>query len=352
MSADLRLNDFMNSETPERLDAAAPPTAISRRLKMTLAVVIGLGALGGLAIAWLAVTAPDRPDVDTSGKTMTVVVDKANESEVDEAELLAKKLANPSIITNYFNEHPPAEADHPLEPAIEVARRGLEIGRETIRDYTAVMHKQERICGKLLPKEVVELKIRYDSIASGMEQSPMSVYVKFLAPKKMAGREVIWKKGRNDDKLTVHEYVFGRNVQLDLSPTGMLASRGNRYPLTEIGFETLVLRMIEKGTRDLKHGECEVNLNRTAKINGRDCTMIEIVHPVEREHFEFHIARIFIDDELNVPLRYAAYSWPTEPGGEPVLEEEYTYTDIQLNVGLSDIDFDYNNPDYNFPNRK
>ena len=47
-------------------------------------------------------------------------------------------------------------------------------------------------------------------------------------------------------------------------------------------------------------------------------------------------------------IRYASWSWPTEPGGQPVLEEEYTYSDIKVNVGLTDLDFDPNNPDYSY----
>lgn len=263
--------------------------------------------------------------------------------------LLEKKLANPDVITNYFHENSPEQADHPLLPAIEVAKLGLMHGRKNIRDYSATMHKRERIGGTLMPEEVMELKIRTDRVAEGMNQSAMSVYLKFLSPSNVAGREVIWQKGRNNDRLTVHEYVLGINVKVHLVPNSSLARQGNRYPLTEIGFETLTLRMIEKGVRDCEHGECSVNVNRTSKINGRDCTMIEIVHPTKRDHFEFHIARIFIDDELNVPLRYANYSWPKSKGGEPVLEEEYTFTNIKLNSGLSDIDFDTSNPAYNFP---
>ena len=36
-------------------------------------------------------------------------------------------------------------------------------------------------------------------------------------------------------------------------------------------------------------------------------------------------------------------SWPETPGGEPPLEEEYTYLDVELNVGLKDSDFDPDN---------
>lgn len=359
MSADLRIDDLMQTKIPEPESTEAanvpvtanPPAGfLARRLKTVMLVIIGLGALGGGLIAYLVVTAEKRPEVDTSGKSMNVVIGDKNNSPVDAKARLEAKLANPNVLTNYFESHPPKDAEHPLLPSIEVARRGLEYGRKHIRDYTAVMHKQERIGKKLMPKEVVEIKIRHDGVATGLNQSPLSVYVKFLAPKAMAGREVIWRKGHNNDKLTVHEYVFGRNIQLNLAPDGMLARRGNRYPITEIGFETLAIRMIEKGTRDLQHDECDVKIDRAASINGRDCTLIEITHPVKRDYFEFYIARIFMDDELNIPIRYAAYSWPEQEGGEPVLEEEYTFTDVKLNVGLTDLDFDPKNPAYNFPN--
>lgn len=349
MSADLRLDDLMNSEFQDSSAAKAEKSAsgISRRLKTILIVIVSLGALGGSFIAYLIITNPGRPEVDKSGATLDVTVNE-NGDKQNQKDLLAQKLNDPNIIANYFNDHPPEEADHPLDPAVKVAQLGLERGRQTIKDYTAVLHKQERIGGKLAPKEIVKLKIRYDSIASGMEQSPMSVYIKFLEPKDKAGREVIWRKGHNRGKLTVHGYMFGRGFQMNLPPDGYLAMQGNRYPMTEIGFETLVLRMIEKGIRDKKYGECEVNINRTANINQRPCTLIEIIHPQERDHFEFHIAKIFIDDELNIPLRYAAYSWPKEEGGKPVLEEQYTFTDVELNVGLTDQDFDTKNPEYNF----
>ena len=74
-----------------------------------------------------------------------------------------------------------------------------------------------------------------------------------------------------------------------------------------------------------------------------------VMHPVQRPIYEFHRAEIFIDDALNIPLRYAAYHWPEKPGSKelPVLEE-YTYLNVKLNVGLTDADFDSENPNYNF----
>ena len=52
-----------------------------------------------------------------------------------------------------------------------------------------------------------------------------------------------------------------------------------------------------------------------------------------------------------MPLRNDAYTWPPQPGAKPGLDElieEYTYLKLELNVGLTDTDFDPANPEYKF----
>jgi len=95
-------------------------------------------------------------------------------------------------------------------------------------------------------------------------------------------------------------------------------------------------------------GECEGQFLKGAKNKDRTCLCIQVVHPVPRRVFRFHIARIYVDDELNVPIRYEAGDWPKQPGGEPELMEEYTYLNRKLNNGFTDADFDIRNPNYKF----
>ena len=94
-------------------------------------------------------------------------------------------------------------------------------------------------------------------------------------------------------------------------------------------------------------GEPDVQFFADAKLDGRNCTHIQVTHPARGEH-RFHLARVFIDKEMNVPVYYAAYDWPKTQGGKPVLLEEYAYTNVRLNVGLSDRDFQRSNPEYGF----
>jgi len=230
---------------------------------------------------------------------------------------------------------------HPLEPALELAQRGLNQLRSTIKDYSCTVVKRERIDGKLGEHQYLFAKIRHE---------PFSVYLYFLAPDDVKGQEVIYVEGRNDGNMLAHAGSGVRAMvgTVSLKPNGALAMQGNRYAVTEIGVENLARRLVEVAEHDKQFGECEVEFFPNAKVNGRICTCVQVVHPVPRRNFRFHLARVFIDDELLVPVRYEAYDWPHEEGGQPVLMEEYTYMNMKINQGLTDADFDPKNTAYKF----
>jgi hypothetical protein len=233
------------------------------------------------------------------------------------------------------------QTPHPLDAALKIARESLERIQTSVVDYSCTLIKQERINGVLRPEEYMFAEIRNRKVKDGVLVTPLSAYLYFLKPGKLKGREVIFVEGQNNGKMVAHEGGFrGRVVPpIWLKPDGPFAMHGQLYPITEIGIETLIDRLIEKGERDRKRGECTVDFIKGAKINGRVCTVLQVKHPTPRPWFDFHIARIFIDDELKVPIRYAAYTWPKEAGGKPQLLEAYTYLNLKLNVQLTDADF-------------
>jgi hypothetical protein len=83
-------------------------------------------------------------------------------------------------------------------------------------------------------------------------------------------------------------------------------------------------------------------------VGSMRCTMIESTHPNRRPAFLHYRVRVFIDQELGLPVRFEAYDWPKSSQSEPELLEEYTYMHLKLNVGLRDIDFDTSNAEYSF----
>ncbi len=241
------------------------------------------------------------------------------------------------------------EDAHPLDRALRIAHNGLK-GMQSMNDYTALLVKRERVNGKLTEPNYMQIKVRNARQKENAEV-PLSIYMKFLKPKDASGREVIWVKGQNNDKLAAHEGGLIGFKTFWLDPNGWIAMQGNRYPIYDAGLENLVLKLIEKAERDRAAGPCEVTYREGCKINKRSCTLIKVTHKQRKSPYEFHEAQVFIDDELQIPVRYAAYDWPTSAGGKPRLLEEYTYLKVQPNVGLSEIDFDVNNPKYKF-NRK
>lgn len=238
---------------------------------------------------------------------------------------------------------------HPLDGVLRIARDALARFESTIDDYTGTVIKRERIAGKLGGEVRMEFKIRNAKKEGDKLVRPLQVYLKFADPWLARGREVIWAENANDGKLIAHEGGLKNLVRVSMAPTDSLAMMGNKYPITEIGLGKLIEKLIEKGERDKLVGPCEVKIEEGFEVGGRRCQRIEVTHPTPDARFDFHLAQIFIDSERMIPLRYAAYMWPEKPGSPPPLEEEYTYTDVQVNVGLKDSDFDPNNPAYKYP---
>ena len=241
------------------------------------------------------------------------------------------KIANAPVVS---------AAEHPLMPVTRWAEK-VRPNVAAVRDYTALMQKQENINGKTHGTQVMEVKVRHQ---------PFSVYTKFRFPQELNGQQAIYVKGKNNDKLIAHGVGLQRKLGTQrLDPEGMIAMNGNKYPITDMGILNLIDKLLEVGYADSKFGECEVKYTEGAKLSGRECTVIQVSHPVPRQNFRFHVARIFVDREFNLPIRYESYDWPRREGETPTLLETYTYMNLELNVGLTDADFDHKNPEYAFP---
>ena len=270
-------------------------------------------------------------------------------------EFAGKPSADTESTSQSASEDATPIESHPLDPLLEFARTALRNHVEKHLDYTAVLTKQERVAGKLLPESKMAMKLKYGKRVGAESPRSVSVYIKTLEPKYQAGREVIWVQGRNDNKITAHGAGLLGMITLDLNPESRLAMAGNRYPITEIGIEKLLCKLIEKGERDRKLGPAIIRITENATFGERPCRLMEVIHESPTTtidgqiiDFEFFLAQIYIDVERLIPLKYASYSWPMSPGGPPELLETYAYVDLILNAGLQEVDFDPKNPAYDF----
>jgi hypothetical protein len=247
-----------------------------------------------------------------------------------------------------------------LEAVIDRAEASLKRFRSDVQDYTGTLTKRERIGKSLGEPQSMAIKVRSrkyaptlgensDSNASPKVVEGLHAYLRFTKPSSVAGREVIWIEGKNDNQLTVHEAGMLNLMSMHLDPNGTIAMVGSKYPITEIGIEKLLEKLIERGMKDKLSEPTEVTITPGSMLGDVACDRIRIVHPKKQDSFDFHIAEVWIDPRHEIPLYYASYDWPKKAGESPELLEEYGYSDLQLNVGLSDTDFDPKNKDYQFP---
>jgi hypothetical protein len=240
------------------------------------------------------------------------------------------------------------QQQHPLLPLLQLTEKRLQ-ALDGIRDYTCTVVKRERIDGRLQEMQSMFVKLRHEQVRDGRVVVPLGVYVRYLSPTELAGREVIYVQGANNGKMIVRKGgPRFAHVTLSVAPDSPAARQDSNLPITEVGFRAMLLQLLQIGREDINHDECEVKYYTGAKINGRVSTVAEITHPVERPYFQYSKAQIFIDDQLQLPVRFVVYDWPVAQGKDPPLIEEFTVTNVSLNVGLTDYDFDHRNEAYQF----
>lgn len=229
---------------------------------------------------------------------------------------------------------------HPMQPALDWAQMSLNVCNQ-VRDYTFTFVKREEIKGKLTDYEAMSMKIR---------QQPFSLYIYTLGPTQPKGQEVIYVEGRNNGKVVAHVTGFRHKLvgAISLDPNAPELLEGNRHGPTSAGFKNLLTKLVTAYSDAMKEGEAAVRVIPGAKVDNRNCTCVEVSHPQQRPNHAMQMTRVFYDDETRLPIRFEAYGWPTQPGQQPPLIEEYTYRDVRINVGLTDADFDVNNPQYGF----
>ncbi len=213
---------------------------------------------------------------------------------------------------------------------------------DSINSYTFTMLKQERVGNKLLPLETIEMKFR---------QEPFSIYAKHVKPNSLRGQEAIFVKGKYDDKIVAHGAGLKGVITVVLPPDGPLARMGNRYPITEAGMKSMLKQLQDLAEREKEYlATCDIHFVDGEEVDGRPCNCLEVIGKKPTKTFRMAKARIYMDQEWNVPVKYEAHEFPPDDdAGEPILVESYTYTNLKLNAGLTDEDFDPANKKFRFP---
>lgn len=229
-----------------------------------------------------------------------------------------------------------APQTHALVPALRMAHECHQAIAE-VEDYTAVLIKKEMI-GRELLESRMNLKLRHD---------PFGVYLKFIEPAE--GRQVLYLPSENDNNMLVRETgLAGLVGAISLDPEGSMAMDENRHPITRIGLKFLLDAVIEDWLAQTAIENVTVNYYPNAKVSGVACKAIEVSFAAEHDLVEFQKRRLYIEAEHNLPIRVENFGFPARAGAQAPLLEDYLYSNLQINVGLTDSDFDPENDDYGF----
>lgn len=253
----------------------------------------------------------------------------------------AAELSVLPVSAEAANRGSPASPQHSLADVLDWAQRAVDHIEREVADYSAILLKCEAEGGALGEPQRLLVKVRHQ---------PFSVYVYFYDPSDRRGDEAIYVEGRDDGNLLAHTTgIMGTMLgTLSLKPDGLVAMEGQRHPLTDIGILHLSRRIAQAAEHGLSDTRCQVAIMRGQTVGDRSCRCIQVCNPDDRQRYLFSRWRVYVDDEWDLPLRFEAYDWPAEADAEPPLAEQYTYTRLTLNIGLTDTDFDVRNPRYGY----
>jgi hypothetical protein len=202
---------------------------------------------------------------------------------------------------------------------------------DRVESYTAVVHKQQRVGGKLLPEETIFLKFK----------KPFSLYMKWIK-EPYKGSELIYVEGWNENRVRAHRGGLLRFITRNLDPRHPGLMTGNLRPVADMGVGQLVNTIAVNVRTAIEVGEPGFSERGEESVYGRRTRILEFVLPGGAGDYARHRFVINQDIESRIPIRIRVY----DQDGQ--LVENYGYENLDFEARLTDADFDPANSDYRF----
>ena len=218
------------------------------------------------------------------------------------------------------------------EPDPEEWLKEAETACDSVASYTAILHKQQRVAGKLLPEETIFLKYK----------KPLSLYLKWIkAPNK--GSELLYVTGWNGNRIRAHRGGILRFITRNLDPKDPGLMVGNLRPVTSVGVGHLLETVAINMRKAIKIGELTFSEHGEETVYGVNTQVLEVVFPKQSVN-DYDGWRYVVNQnvESKILVRIKIYDRDDQ------LVENYGYENLVLNAPLADADFDPKNPEYHF----
>jgi hypothetical protein len=210
-------------------------------------------------------------------------------------------------------------------PRVEQVIAEARAAYEQLDDYTCTLHKRERVKDKL--KEQRDVIFKY--------KKPSRFYMKWAKD----SVEAIYAEGLYDNRMVIHGGWLFKFLSVAVDPA--MALKTNRHTLLEADIGH-ILKVIENNYHLAKrNGDASITFEGVEDLDGREVEVFSGLFPPGKGYYG-HRVRVDIDREYRLPIRITVHGWKDE------LLEMYHYTDLALNVGLTEADFDVANNTYLF----
>jgi len=221
---------------------------------------------------------------------------------------------------------------------LELTRRGRQRYERQIRDYCCTFLKQERIDGKVKPREEIEVRYR---------ESPTAIYMIWQRNASEAKRalfkdtkEFLDSKNRKVARVEPNGAIVHLFVKDVLIPIrGPEARRTSRRTIDEFGFKS-TFELLERYNRvGEENGVLDIRYGGEGTIDGRP-TYVLIRHlPYDGPEGIYPDARMVLHLDQEWLLPTAVYCYADHEGKE--LLGSYVFTNVRLNTGLGEDAFKF-----------
>jgi len=220
--------------------------------------------------------------------------------------------------------------------AEETVVRALEDARaagEAIDDCACRFYRHERVGDFLGTKQRMDVKFR---------PRPFSLYMRWVDPAKV-GAEFLYVAGEYDDKAFVRQGgAFGWLLPtMRLGLADPLIVKHSRHAVTDFGLAAVAGTVLESARRAREAGALRARALPAGDVHGEPARGFELLLP-DRPDFYARRVTVWFDSETGLLKRVVAHN----AAGD--LLEDYAFTQVRVNVGLTDADFDPHNPAYRF----
>ncbi len=203
-----------------------------------------------------------------------------------------------------------------------------------VHDYTTIFFRRGLNEEELCPKETILLKFR----------KPFSIYMKWIEePKK--DREILYVEGWNEGMCRISMGSFP-DFTFNLDPeSGHIKNDSFGHTVLEAGIGHLVETLAKNLRKSMERPQdaCKVLDLGISEVHGEKVRCLEGIYP-EAQPGKYYAPKIILclSVATSLPVQARVYNQFGE------MTEEFGFKNTKINVGLTDKDFNPENPDYDF----